>query len=133
MTGFGGWQAGHELAICPCRPGCQPCPGLHPKKRGQQGEGGDPAPLFCIGETSAGVLRPDGETSVQERQGPVGVCPEEGQKNGQRKGKPPLRGRSERAGAEKRRLLFSGEESHLSVPKRRIYERRGQTLWQGLL
>jgi len=35
----------------------------------QQGEGGDPAPLFCVGETSSGVLLPDVESSVQERNG----------------------------------------------------------------
>ena len=32
----------------------------------QQVEGGDPAPLFCHGETSPGVLHLDVESSVQE-------------------------------------------------------------------
>ena len=41
---------------------------LHPNKHGQQDDGGDPAPLLCTDETSAGVLV---ESSVQERNGPV--------------------------------------------------------------
>ena len=44
----GGWEAGHEPATCPCSPERQPYPGLHQKKYGQQGEGGDPACLLCI-------------------------------------------------------------------------------------
>ncbi len=44
-------------------------PELHQKKCSQQVEGGDPAPLFCVGETSSGVLLPDVESSVQERNG----------------------------------------------------------------
>ena len=39
--------AGHEPAVCPHSPESQLCPGLHPKQCGQQGEGGDPAPLLC--------------------------------------------------------------------------------------
>ena len=39
----GGWEAGHEPAMCPHSPECQPYPGLHQKKRGQQSKGGDPA------------------------------------------------------------------------------------------
>ena len=36
--------------------------------------------LLCSGETSPGVLRPALEPSAQERHGPVGVGPEEGDK-----------------------------------------------------
>ena len=36
--------------------------------------------LHCTGETSPGVLCPAVEFSVQERHGPVGARPEEGQK-----------------------------------------------------
>ena len=42
-----GWEAGHETAACPHSPESQPYPGLHQKQRGQQGEGGGPAPLLC--------------------------------------------------------------------------------------
>ena len=46
---------------------------------------------LCSGETSPGVLHPDVESSVQERHGPVGACPEEGHKNDPRDGKPLMR------------------------------------------
>jgi len=45
---------------------------------GQQGKGGDPAPLLCAGGTSPGVLYPDVETSAQEICGPVGMWLEKG-------------------------------------------------------
>jgi len=38
--------------------------------------GGDPAPLFCTGETSPGVLYPDVESSVLRIWGPVGTLAE---------------------------------------------------------
>ena len=66
--------------------------GLHPRVWGQQGEGGDPAPLLCSGETSSGVLHPDLKSSVQERCGPVGVHSEEGHKNYPRDGTPLFEG-----------------------------------------
>ena len=53
-------------------PESQPYPGLHQKKCGQQGRGGDPAPLLCVGDASPAVLHPDVESSVRERQRPVG-------------------------------------------------------------
>ena len=56
--GSGGWQAGHEPAMCPCSPESQSYPGLHQKIRGQQGKGGDPAPLLC-------TVRPQLECCVQ--------------------------------------------------------------------
>ena len=95
----GEWQAGHEPALCPHCPESQPHPELHPKKRGQQGKGGYTASLLCSGETSAGVLRPDGESSAQERHEAVGVCPEEGHKNDPGDGTPLLWGQAERAEA----------------------------------
>ena len=79
-------KAGHEPAMCPHSPESQLYPGLHQKKHGQQGKGGDPAPLLCAGETSPGVLH----LSVQQKCGPVGVHPEEGHKNDPRDGTPPL-------------------------------------------
>jgi len=51
------------------------------EQHGLQGEGGDPAPLLSAGEASPGVRCPDVKSSVQERHGPVGACPEEGHKN----------------------------------------------------
>ena len=59
----------------------------------------DAAPLLCSGEASPVVLHPDVKSSVQERHGPVGVHPEEGNKNGSRYGTPLLQGQAERAGA----------------------------------
>jgi len=54
--------------------------GCIPQQRGQQGEGGDSAPLLCSGETPLGVLCPALEPSAQDRRGPVGVGPEEATK-----------------------------------------------------
>ena len=65
----------------PLQPRSQWYPRLHQKKCGQQGEGGDLAPLDHIGEASPGVLHSDVESSVQERHGPVGMHPEKGHKN----------------------------------------------------
>jgi len=73
--------------MCPCSPEGQLYPGLHRKKHGQQGEGGDSAPQLHSGETSPGVLSPTPETSAQERHG---ACPEEGHKNDLRAGTPHL-------------------------------------------
>ena len=56
---------------------------------------GDPALLLCTGEASPGVLHPDVESSVQERDRLVGVCPEEGHKNDQRYGTPLLQEQAE--------------------------------------
>jgi len=69
--------------MCICSP---KYPGLHQKKCGQQVKGGDSAPLLCSGDTPPAVLRPGLEPSAQERQGPVGAGPEEGQKGDQRDG-----------------------------------------------
>ena len=60
------------------------------KKRGQQVERGDSASLLFSGETPPGVLCPALEPSAQERHGPVGAGPEEGNKNDQKDGTPLL-------------------------------------------
>jgi len=67
-----------EPAMCPCCPENQPYPGLHQKKCGQHGKGGEPPPLLSSSESSPVAPRPDVESSVQERHGPAGVHPEEG-------------------------------------------------------
>ena len=85
--------------MCCHSPESQLYPGLHLKKCGLQGEGDDPASLFCSGETSCRVLHPDVEPSVQGRHRPVGAHPEEGHRNDPRDGMPLLRGQAERAGA----------------------------------
>ena len=66
--------------MCSHSPESQLYPGLHQKQCGQEGEGGDPAPLLCAGEASPGVLCLDVESSAQESHGPVGTCPKEGHK-----------------------------------------------------
>jgi len=116
--------------MCPCSAESQLYPGLHPKERGQQGEGGDAAPLLCADEISPGVLHPDGESSVQERREAVGVCPEEGHKNNPRDGTPPLCGQAERAGAVQpgEEKALGRPESGLSVSKGGLCEKRAQTL-----
>lgn len=60
-----------------------------------QGEGGNPAPLFCAGETFPGVVHPDVGSSVH---GPVGEHPEKGYKNDTGDGVPPLQGQAKKAG-----------------------------------
>jgi len=91
--------AGHEPATCSCSLESHPYPALHPKKCGEQGEGGDPDHLLCSGESSPGLLHPVVGSSVQERHGPVRVHPQEGYKNDANYGMPPLQGQAERAGA----------------------------------
>jgi len=66
--------------MCAHSPEGQPYPGLHQEKRGQQGEGGDSAPLLHSGETPPGVLHPALEPPAQQRHGPVGAGPEEATK-----------------------------------------------------
>jgi len=53
---------------------------LHQKQRGQQGEGGDSAPLLSSGETPTGVLRPALKPSAQEGHGPLGAVQRRPQK-----------------------------------------------------
>jgi len=63
--------------MCAHSPAGQPYPGLHQKKHGQQGEGGDSVPLPRSAETPPGVLPPALEPSAQDRAGAVGAGPEE--------------------------------------------------------
>ena len=79
-----------EAPMCARSPEGQLYPELHPKQRGQQGEGGDSAPLRRSGETPPGVLHPALEPSAQDRHGAVGAGPEEGNQNDQRAGTPLL-------------------------------------------
>ena len=74
----GAWQSVHAPIMCPCSPDSQLYPGLLQKRHGNQGKGGDPAPLHCTGEVSPGVLHPDVESSVQERHGPGWSASREG-------------------------------------------------------
>ena len=43
--------------MCACSPESHPYPGLQPQQRGQQGEGGDSAPLLHSHETPPGVTQ----------------------------------------------------------------------------
>ena len=83
----GGWEAGHEPAVCISSPESYLYLGLYQEKHGQKAEEGDPAPLFCSGEASCRVLCPDVESSVQERHKLVGM---EGHKNDRWNGTPLL-------------------------------------------
>ena len=75
--------------------------GIGPWERvcGQQGKGGDSAPLLCSPETPRGVLHPALETPTKEGHGCVGAGAEEGHEGDQRAGAPLLRGQAEGVGA----------------------------------
>jgi len=90
-------------------------PELHGKKNSRHSEGGDSVPMPCVGETSPGVLCPDVESSVQERHGPVRVCPEIDPRDGTLL----LQGQAERAGdvQTRERLALGRSDSGLSVSK----------------
>ena len=105
--------------MCPLSPESQLHSELHQKKCGQQGEGGDPAPLLCAGESSLGVLCPNVESSVQERHGPVGACTEKGHKNDPRAGTPLLQGQESWAGDEKTLVVLRAAFQYLKGSDRR--------------
>ena len=85
--------------MCPCKPERQTYPELHQKKRCQQVEVGDPAPLLCTGKTSPGVLRPNVEFSVQERHKLARVHPKEGHNSEPRDETSSLQGQADIGGA----------------------------------
>jgi len=76
--------------MCTCSPESQPCPGLHQEKCGQQGKGGDSAPLLRSSETPPGIMHPALEPPAQEGHGSVGGGPEEGRVEDPRTGAPLL-------------------------------------------
>lgn len=63
---------------CAHSPGKPQHPLLHPQQRGQEGEGGDLAPLLHPGETSTAVLHPAMGSPTYTGHGPVRVNPGEG-------------------------------------------------------
>jgi len=85
------------ISCVPLQPKVQLYLWLHQKEHGQQGKGGDPAPVLCTGETSLGVSCQEMESSVQERHGIVGMHLENKYKNDPRAGTPPLQGQAARA------------------------------------
>ena len=91
--------------MCTCSPEGRLYPGLHQEKCDQQVEGDDSAPLFCSCETPPDpALRPQHKKDVEL----LGVGPEEGHKDDQRAGAPPLQRQAGRVGA-----LQPGEEKAL--------------------
>ena len=76
--------------MCACSQKSQPYPGLQQEKRGQQGNGGDSAPLLHSRQNPPGVLRPDLEPPTEEGHRAVGAGPEQDHKDDPRAGAPLL-------------------------------------------
>ena len=118
--------------MCACSPEGQPYPGLHQERGDQKVEGADSARLLCSCETPPEVLCPVLRPPAQEHR-IVGVDPEEGHKDDQRAGAPPLQGQAERLEA-----LQHGEEKapggpygSLPVPERGLKESWGGNFYKG--
>jgi len=82
---------GREPAMCPRSPESQLFPGLNQKKHGQQGKGGDSAPLLCSHETPHGIQTLSVGPTTREGHGAVGAGSGESQDD-QRAGASPQSG-----------------------------------------
>jgi len=84
--------------VCSCSSEGRWYPGLHQKRCGQQGQGGDCPSLLCPCEALSGVPCWGLEPLVHKKDRAVRERLEEGHKEDQRAGAPPLRRQAERAG-----------------------------------
>jgi len=101
--------------VSTCSPEDQEYPGLHQKKGGQLGEGGDCLFLLCPQKAPSEVLHP-GLGSQHRKNVFFGTGPEEGCKDYHRAGTPLLQIQADRA-----ELVLLGEEKalgkhHYSIP-----------------
>jgi len=118
-----------------CSPEGQPYPGLHQEKRDQQVSRGDSASLLCYCETLPEALCPvRWPPPTQEGLGAARAGSEEGHKDDQSAGAPPLWAQAERA-----RALQPREEkalrrpySSLPVPEGGLQERWGGTFYKSM-
>jgi len=122
--------------VCACNPEGQPYPGLQQEKGDQHVEGSSSATLLCSKEIPPAVLHPVLGPPTQEGHGVVGAGPEEGHKNDQRAGAPPLQGQAERVGAfhpreEKAPRGLRERLNGLPVPKDSLQKSWGETIYKG--